>query len=396
MSTLPLKQGSYQVLDNSSDLTSVFGDVRSDPNKWNPYNSNGRGPDFNPYGNGNKGPDWNPNDSTNNKNNQIGNPNKSSSANQWFNVDNNEEGTNDLENYFNEGGDLVFYLVQANTIQRTNTTPTVVWKFISAPGSISWGKTANFSEEDSWATAEKTLTYGGTSMKKLSLGEILIEGLSTRMDISPTVANLEKLLNPVQYKNHIAPLVYELICKTKNDLTKTARSYGYYVITDLSIEEQMRDKRGRPLRVKANLGLLEVPKYQINTGRDLSLPDNLVVKIDKTAEDELKDKKDEKPDGSTDKDKNNSVKSSGKYEKEKINGKTIDVITYEGEATTKDGVSFKYTEKRDRQGRVVNRTYSDFSGANANTINKYTQKNELLEPYINPASPKPNATTPKT
>lgn len=214
-------------------------------------------------------------------------------AGNYFNLSETEGSTGGVKNYWSANKDVVFYLIQAGK------TDGVIWTFIAAPSNITIAKNMDYTAEQNWAANERTITYGGTAMKKISLGEILIEGLITKANIQKKVNQLEKLLDPVQYKKHIAPLVFELIVKPKNGQSQESRSYGYYIITDVGLSEILRDHSGRALRVVANLELQEIPKYQINNGRDLTLPDNLIVKVDKTAKEQLNEKKEEKPDGST-------------------------------------------------------------------------------------------------
>ncbi len=266
----PLKKGDYQIIDDVRiDYTNALGDLDGstiiDPKEYDTTQVAVR-----QYQN---------------------NLEEKPSAGAWFNLAETEGATGVYKNskYWTITKDVVFYLIQAGT------TKGIIWTFMVAPMQVTITKNMDYTAEPNWGSNERTITYGGTAMRKISLGEILIDGLATRTSITKKINNLEKLLDPVQYQKHIAPLVFELVVKPKGGLSSESRSFGYYIITDLSEQEVLRDHNGRPLRVIASLELQEVPSYQINDGRDLTLPKNLIVKVDKTAKEKLED-------GSTNKD----------------------------------------------------------------------------------------------
>ena len=300
------------------------------------------------------------------------------SAGNWFNLSETEGSTSTYSNgkYWTITKDVVFYLIQAGT------TEGVIWTFMVAPMQITITKNMDYNVEPNWGSNERTVTYGGTAMKKISLAEILIDGLATKTSITKKLNNLEKLLDPVQYEKHIAPLVFELVVKPKGGISSESRSYGYYIITDLSEQEILRDQNGRPLRVVASMELQEVPSYQINDGRDLTLPKNLVVKVDKTAKDQLNDEKLENPDGSSDKDfKQGITKKDITYRNS--NGKYV-----KGQEITQrkviDGYNQEITWIEDANGKQVgDRRVVQLDKASSNAVSKEQTSSAIKPKYTN-------------
>jgi hypothetical protein len=43
---------------------------------------------------------------------------------------------------------------------------------------------------------------------------------------------------------------------------------GYYIIKDVSVKEEMRDLTGNATRARVDINLMQVPEYQVNSGRD--------------------------------------------------------------------------------------------------------------------------------
>jgi hypothetical protein len=43
---------------------------------------------------------------------------------------------------------------------------------------------------------------------------------------------------------------------------------GFFIIKDVRVSEEMRDLRGDTTRAKVDISLMQVPEYQVNSGRD--------------------------------------------------------------------------------------------------------------------------------
>jgi predicted carbohydrate-binding protein with CBM5 and CBM33 domain len=103
-------------------------------------------------------------------------------------------------------------------------------------------------------------------MRDLSLGNALVEGFVRNVTVEGKVASLEKLLD---YKlnasdGFVSVPVYQVWANEK------AYGNGFFILTDVKVKETMRDLRGDATRAYVDVSFMEVPAYQVNTGRDLA------------------------------------------------------------------------------------------------------------------------------
>lgn len=103
-------------------------------------------------------------------------------------------------------------------------------------------------------------------MRDLTLGNALVEGFMRGLTIEGKVAALENLL---KYSlnatdGFVSVPVYQVWANEK--------SYGgpeaYYIIKDVKVKEAMRDLKGNATRAYVDISLMQVPAYQVNSGRD--------------------------------------------------------------------------------------------------------------------------------
>ena len=145
------------------------------------------------------------------------------------------------------------------------------WVFITAPQDVSWDKQAQTSVVDNFGTNNPYVVYSSTGMRKLSLGEVLIEGFSAGKEVESHVLKLEAMMNMVQnsQKGYVSPYVW--------DLRAGDKSYGKFIIESLQIKENMRNAKGRADRATASISLQQVPDFQVNDGRDLATKADLAA-----------------------------------------------------------------------------------------------------------------------
>jgi hypothetical protein len=103
-------------------------------------------------------------------------------------------------------------------------------------------------------------------MRDLTLGNALVEGFVRNVTVEGKIASLEKLLD---YKlnasdGFVSVPVYQVWANEK------AYGNGYYIIRDVRVKETMRDLRGDATRAYVDVSFMEVPAYQVNSGRDLA------------------------------------------------------------------------------------------------------------------------------
>jgi hypothetical protein len=147
------------------------------------------------------------------------------------------------------------------------TDPTTIpssWIFVTAPRDIGWDKQGGVSTVDNFGTNSPYVIYSHTSMRKLSMGDVLIEGFSAGKEVEDHVIKLESMMNMVMNSQagYVSPYVW--------DLRAGEKSYGKFVIESLNVKEVMRNKKGRADRATASITLQQVPDFQVNDGRDLA------------------------------------------------------------------------------------------------------------------------------
>lgn len=140
------------------------------------------------------------------------------------------------------------------------------WTFITAPEDISWDIANQANRVDIFGTNNPPLIAGSRGMRDVSLSNSLVEGFIRNVTVEAKVASLENLMN---YKlnssdGFVSVPVYQLWANKK--------SYGgpeaYYIIKDVRVRETMRDLKGNATRAYVDISLMQVPAYQVNTGRD--------------------------------------------------------------------------------------------------------------------------------
>lgn len=145
----------------------------------------------------------------------------------------------------------------------TSTVPDE-WYFITAPQKVNFDKGSKFNIVDTYGTNNPYLNYGSTHLRKLVLGDCLLEGFSDAKEVEGNIQTLEACMNMVidEGTGFTAPYCWNVFAGDK--------SYGTYIITNVDIAEEMRDMTGKATRAKANIVLQEVPAYQVTSGIDIT------------------------------------------------------------------------------------------------------------------------------
>ena len=138
------------------------------------------------------------------------------------------------------------------------------WYFITAPQRVSWSKDSNTTTIDAYGTNNPYLQYGTTQLRKLTLGDSMIEGFSDAKQVEGNIRELENCMRIVidTDSGFASPFCWEVFAAGK--------SYGYYIITGVNVTEAMRDNSGYAVRAKADINLQEVSAYQVSTGEDIT------------------------------------------------------------------------------------------------------------------------------
>jgi hypothetical protein len=165
---------------------------------------------------------------------------------------------------FNKANDIKFNPIAFDP--NVNILEDAGWSFITAPEDISWDVANQATRVDIFGTNNPPLIAGSRGMRDLSLGNSLVEGFVRGVTVEGKIAALEKLMNYKlnQTDGFVGVPVYQV---TAND---KVYGNGYFIIKDIKIKETMRDLRGDATRAYVDISLMEVPEYQVNSGRDLA------------------------------------------------------------------------------------------------------------------------------
>ena len=140
------------------------------------------------------------------------------------------------------------------------------WTFITAPEDISWDVSNSASRVDMFGTNNPPVVAGSRGMRDLKLGNSLVEGFVRKLSVDGKITALEELLNYGLNTSDgfVSVPVYQVWANR--------RSYGgpeaYYIIKSVNVKEEMRDLQGNTTRAYVDVDFMQVPKYQVNTGRD--------------------------------------------------------------------------------------------------------------------------------
>lgn len=136
------------------------------------------------------------------------------------------------------------------------------WYFVTAPQDVSWSKEGRVSTADTYGTNSPYVLYGSTGLRKLTLGNVMLEGFSDRKTVEANIVALETCMNMVIQSGYTAPYCWKMYSGGK--------SYGTFIITGVKVKEVMRDLRGYATRAFVDIELQQVPDYQVNSGKDLA------------------------------------------------------------------------------------------------------------------------------
>ncbi len=159
-------------------------------------------------------------------------------------------------------------------IDPTNTIDTGIgnaatfkgWTFITAPEDISWDLANQANRVDMFGTNNPPVVAGSRGMRDLTLGNSLVEGFVRGKQVEAKIEALENLMNYSLNSSDgfVSVPVYQVWANKK--------SYGgpeaYYIIKDIKVKETMRDLTGNATRAFVDISLMQVPAYQVNSGRD--------------------------------------------------------------------------------------------------------------------------------
>lgn len=140
------------------------------------------------------------------------------------------------------------------------------WTFIAAPEEVAWETSNTINRVEMFGTNNPPVTIGTRGMRDLSINNALVEGFSRNMEVEGKIAALEKLMDYKLNGNSgfVSAPVFQLWAANKS----YGGSEAYFVINSVAVKEVLRDLQGKATRAYVDIKLMQVPKYQVNTGRD--------------------------------------------------------------------------------------------------------------------------------
>lgn len=145
------------------------------------------------------------------------------------------------------------------------------WKFICAPEDISWETTAQVDRVPIYGANQAPVTAGVKGMRELSMSNSIVEGFSRRKTIEDKIIILEELMNmSLSAENKFVQVPVFRVAAQSKVYGKGYTDGGYFIIKSVKIQEKMRDETGRATRATVDISFMQVPPYQVSTGRDIA------------------------------------------------------------------------------------------------------------------------------
>ena len=177
------------------------------------------------------------------------------------------------------------------------------WYFITPPQNVSWSKGSKMNVIEPYGTNNPYVNYGTTQLRQLKLGQAMLEGFSDGGKVvENNITELEACMRMVLNSDDgfAAPYVWHVYAGGK--------SYGQYVITNVNVDESIRNVAGQANRAMVDVDFQQVSPYQVSSGIDITA-DAISGNISQDAQDWSQNQgKDEgkAQDGKVNGDKNNN------------------------------------------------------------------------------------------
>jgi hypothetical protein len=140
------------------------------------------------------------------------------------------------------------------------------WTFITAPEDVSWDIANQSNRVDIFGTNNPPVVAGSRGMRDLSLSNSFVEGFVRGVSLEGKISALEDLLRYSLNSSDgfVSVPVYQIWASNKS----YGGTKGFFIIKDVRVKETMRDLQGNTTRAYVDVSLMQVPEYQVNSGRD--------------------------------------------------------------------------------------------------------------------------------
>lgn len=144
------------------------------------------------------------------------------------------------------------------------------WNFTVAPEDVSWSTSAEAERQKVFGTNAPPVTSGSRGMRDLTLSNCLLEGFTRGVHVEDMVVELESLINYSlnTEKGFVNIPVYHVTANSKHYGDGTGAEGGFFIIKDIKVKESMRDLAGNSTRTNVDVSFIQVPAYQVDSGRD--------------------------------------------------------------------------------------------------------------------------------
>ena len=167
-----------------------------------------------------------------------------------------------------------FGLLPGETPETSVTPPSAAgeqpgWTFITSPKDISWSVANASNRVEIFGTNNPPVTAGTKGMQELTLNDSLVEGFVRKVTVGKKIAALEDLLRYTLNGSDgfVSVPVYEIWANSRS-YGGGSGSAGYFIFKDIRVNEKLRDLKGDTTRAIVDVSFMQVPAYQVNTGRD--------------------------------------------------------------------------------------------------------------------------------
>ena len=165
-------------------------------------------------------------------------------------------------------------LLPGETLATSVTPPSAAgeqpgWTFITSPKDISWSVANVSNRVEIFGTNNPPVTAGTKGMQELTLNDSLVEGFVRKVTVGKKIAALEDLLRYTLNGSDgfVSVPVYEIWANSRS-YGGGSGSAGYFIFKDIKVNEKLRDLKGDTTRAIVDVSFMQVPAYQVNTGRD--------------------------------------------------------------------------------------------------------------------------------
>jgi hypothetical protein len=159
-----------------------------------------------------------------------------------------------------------FFESEAKPVEPPAAQTSSGWTFITAPEDVSWDVANSATRVDIFGTNNPPVVAGSRGMRDLALSNSLVEGFVRGVTVEGKITALENLMSYGLNTSDgfVSVPVYQVWANSKS----YGGSEAYYIIKDVKVKEAMRDLKGNATRAFVDISLMQVPAYQVNSGRD--------------------------------------------------------------------------------------------------------------------------------